>query len=88
MQKFSMSFDLFEKINVNGEDAHPLYKFLQNAVPGTLVNAIKWNYTKFLTDRNGIPLKRYAPTTAPMRSSSVFNHTSTHCVELASLRFE
>ncbi|KAF8565701.1 hypothetical protein P879_03271 [Paragonimus westermani] len=66
MEKFSISFDLFEKINVNGEDAHPLYKFLQNAVPGTLVNAIKWNYTKFLTDRNGVPVKRYAPTTAPM----------------------
>jgi glutathione peroxidase-family protein len=56
---------MFSKINVNGGDAHPLYKFLKSKVDGTFGNFIKWNFSKFLIDRNGVPIKRYSPTTKP-----------------------
>ncbi|KAH7711766.1 glutathione peroxidase [Aphelenchoides avenae] len=57
--------DIYAKVKVNGDDAHPLYKFLKEKQGGTLVDAIKWNFTKFLVDREGRPIKRYAPTTEP-----------------------
>jgi glutathione peroxidase-family protein len=56
---------MYSKINVNGAHAHPLYKYLKSKVDGTFGNFIKWNFSKFLIDRNGIPVKRYAPTTYP-----------------------
>ena len=62
---YGVSFPLFEKIKVNGKDAHPLYKFLKEKKTGTLGSTIKWNFTKFLIDRNGIPVQRYAPNTTP-----------------------
>jgi len=65
VKKNKIEFDYFSKIKVNGNDAHPLYKFLQAKQPGTFGNFIKWNYSKFLVDKNGIPVKRYAPTTSP-----------------------
>ncbi|XP_037904339.1 probable phospholipid hydroperoxide glutathione peroxidase isoform X3 [Hermetia illucens] len=58
--------DVFAKINVNGKDADPLYKYLKHKQGGTLGDAIKWNFTKFLVDKNGQPVKRYSPTTDPM----------------------
>jgi glutathione peroxidase len=58
---------MFEKIDVNGENAHPLYKFLKNEGKGLLSNEIKWNFTKFLVDSEGKVIKRYAPTTTPMK---------------------
>ncbi|MGB0979313.1 MAG: glutathione peroxidase, partial [Croceimicrobium sp.] len=58
-------FPMFEKIEVNGRGAHPLFKYLKKELPGTLTNAIKWNFTKFLIAADGQPLKRYAPTTEP-----------------------
>ena len=59
---YAVKFPMFEKVEVNGDGAHPLYKFLKEAKPGILGStAIKWNFTKFLVDRNGVPLKRYAP---------------------------
>lgn len=58
-------FDLFSKIDVNGKDAAPLYVFLKQAKGGYFGDNIKWNFTKFLCNRDGIPVKRYAPTTAP-----------------------
>jgi glutathione peroxidase len=65
-KNFGVNFQMFEKIDVNGEDAHPLYKYLTKAAPGALgTKAIKWNFTKFLVDRQGKVLKRYAPTTKP-----------------------
>ena len=63
---FGVTFPLFAKIDVNGEAAHPLYKYLTKARPGLLgPEAIKWNFTKFLVDRSGQVVKRYAPTTEP-----------------------
>jgi glutathione peroxidase len=65
-KNYGVTFPLFGKIDVNGESAHPLYKHLTAAAPGLLGSrAIKWNFTKFLIDRNGNVLKRYAPNTAP-----------------------
>lgn len=64
-EKFDVEFCMFSKINVNGDNAHPLYKFLKSKLGGTLGDFIKWNFSKFLIDRNGVPFKRYAPTVAP-----------------------
>ncbi|MBO3761016.1 glutathione peroxidase [Ciceribacter sp. L1K23] len=64
--RFRVTFPLFSKIEVNGNDAHPLYKYLTHEVPGILgTEAIKWNFTKFLIGRDGVPIARYAPTTKP-----------------------
>ena len=63
---YEITFPLFAKIEVNGEHAHPLYKFLKQAAPGLLGSqAIKWNFTKFLIDREGNVVRRYAPTDTP-----------------------
>lgn len=64
--RFAVSFPLFAKIEVNGDGAHPLYRFLKSAQPGLLgTEAIKWNFTKFLVDRRGGVAGRYAPATTP-----------------------
>lgn len=63
--KYGVTFPMFAKIEVNGNNADPLYKYLKKALPGTLGNEIKWNFTKFLLDKKGKPFKRYAPTTKP-----------------------
>lgn len=62
--------DVYQRINVNGDDASPLYQFLKKKQTGTLGSAIKWNFTKFLIDKNGEPVDRFAPTTDPMDISS------------------
>jgi glutathione peroxidase len=63
---FGASFPLFAKIEVNGAGAHPLYKWLKSEQAGLLgTEAIKWNFTKFLVDRGGQAVKRYAPTDTP-----------------------
>ncbi|MGM0564179.1 MAG: glutathione peroxidase [Pseudomonadota bacterium] len=62
---YGVSFPMFEKIEVNGDDAHPLYRFLKDSQPGALGKRIKWNFTKFLVDPEGNVIKRYAPTTKP-----------------------
>jgi glutathione peroxidase len=63
---YRVSFPLFAKIEVNGDGAHPLYKYLKDARPGLLGSgAIKWNFTKFLIGRDGEPVARYAPQTKP-----------------------
>lgn len=65
-KNFGVTFPLFAKVEVNGEHAHPLFKQLKHEAPGLLgTEAIKWNFTKFLVDRNGRVVKRYAPATAP-----------------------
>ena len=65
---YGVAFPMFEKIDVNGEGAHPLYKFLKSKLRGGLFGKkIKWNFTKFLIDRNGAPVKRYASITAPAK---------------------
>jgi glutathione peroxidase len=63
---YDVSFPMFAKVDVNGADAHPLYRHLKHERPGLLgTEAIKWNFTKFLIDRNGQVIKRYAPTDKP-----------------------
>lgn len=62
---FNISFPLFAKIDVNGRDEHPLYAWLKQQKPGILGRNIKWNFTKFLVDKQGQVVKRYAPTTKP-----------------------
>jgi glutathione peroxidase len=63
---YDVKFPLFEKIDVNGSQAAPLYEFLKEAKPGLLgTEAIKWNFTKFLVDKNGTVVKRYAPNDKP-----------------------
>ncbi|MGE0114307.1 MAG: glutathione peroxidase [Steroidobacteraceae bacterium] len=63
---YDISFPLFAKIEVNGENAHPLYQYLKQQQPGVLgTQAIKWNFTKFLVDRQGQVIKRYASTDKP-----------------------
>jgi glutathione peroxidase len=63
---YDVTFPLFAKIDVNGRRAHPLYRYLKKAAPGVLgTAAIKWNFTKFLVDREGGVVARYAPTDKP-----------------------
>ena len=63
---FGVSFPLFKKIDVNGSDAHPLFVQLKKQAPGLLGSKnIKWNFTKFLIGRDGLQVKRFAPTTKP-----------------------
>ena len=63
---YEVSFPLFAKLEVNGGHAHPLYKYLKHEAPGLLGSeAIKWNFTKFLVDRKGKVVRRYAPTDTP-----------------------
>jgi glutathione peroxidase len=66
--KYSVTFPMFAKVKVNGEDTHPLWKFLKDARPGLFGSAaIKWNFTKFLVDRHGQVVKRYFAWTKPRR---------------------
>jgi len=66
LKNYGVTFPMFAKIEVNGESAHSLYKYLKDAKPGLLgTEGIKWNFTKFLIDRNGEPVARYAPQVKP-----------------------
>lgn len=63
---YGVSFPMFSKVDVNGADTHPLFTHLKAAAPGLLgTQAIKWNFTKFLVDREGKVVRRYAPNTTP-----------------------
>ncbi len=62
-----VTFQLTEKIDVNGSNTHPLFKYLKIELGSWLGKNIKWNFTKFLIDSNGKPYKRYAPTTVPSK---------------------
>ncbi|GGI45709.1 glutathione peroxidase [Paenibacillus marchantiophytorum] len=64
---FGVNFPLFSKINVNGSDAHPLYRHLKQQTSGIFGSGIKWNFTKFLVDQDGRVLKRFSPTTKPSK---------------------
>ena len=64
---YGVSFTMFEKIDVNGKNANPLYTYLKNEAKGLLSREIKWNFTKFLIDSNGNVIKRYAPTVEPLK---------------------
>ena len=65
-EQYGISFPIFAKIDVNGPNAHPLYRYLKSAKRGFLGReAIAWNFTKFLVDKNGQVVKRYGPRTKP-----------------------
>jgi len=63
--KYCVTFPMFAKTRVNGNQAHPIFLYLRKNLPGTLGQAIKWNFTKFLIARDGTPVKRYATYTDP-----------------------
>jgi glutathione peroxidase len=62
---YAVTFPMFDKIDVNGNDAHPLYQYLRREKSGLLGSAIKWNFTKFLVDRSGKVVARYASIATP-----------------------
>lgn len=64
---YGVSFPMFAKVDVNGDNAHPVFKYLTSELKGTFNNKVKWNFTKFLIDPNGKPSKRFSPTTKPER---------------------
>ena len=63
---FGVSFQLSEKIDVNGTNTHPVFAYLKDQLPGRLSKKIKWNFTKFLVTPEGMPIQRYAPTVRPL----------------------
>ena len=65
VKKYNVTFPLTSKIKVNGDDAHPLWKWLKSQIGGWFGSAIKWNFTKFLSDRKGVPFQRYGPSEDP-----------------------
>ncbi|SDQ30393.1 glutathione peroxidase [Flagellimonas zhangzhouensis] len=62
---YGVSFPMFAKVDVNGKNAHPIFKFLKSKLGSLLGSKIKWNFTKFVIDKNGKPVKRFAPVTEP-----------------------
>lgn len=62
---FGVTFPLLEKSDVNGPDTNPIFRFLKSRLGGIFGSRIKWNFTKFLIDRNGRPVKRFSPVTKP-----------------------
>jgi len=65
MINYGVTFPMFSKIDVNGDDAHEIYKYLKKELGGFFGGKIKWNFTKFLIDSNGKPVKRFSPITKP-----------------------
>tara|TARA_B100001245_G_scaffold225202_1_gene199635 strand:- start:117 stop:620 length:504 start_codon:yes stop_codon:yes gene_type:complete len=67
---FGVTFPMFGKIDVNGSNTHPIFKYLKSQLGGIFGSRIKWNFTKFFIDKNGKPVKRFAPTTKPEKIES------------------
>ncbi len=67
VRNYGVTFPMFDKVEVKGPGAHPLFLWLASALPGWLGGAPIWNFTKFLLDRRGLPLRRFAPVTRPER---------------------
>ncbi len=71
---YGVTFPLFEKINVNGKETHPIFKFLKSQLSGGIFgSSIKWNFTKFVIDSQGIPVKRFSPNTKPENMENTIN---------------
>ena len=68
---YGVSFPMFEKTDVKGPRAHPLFAWLTTKLPGLFGNGVKWNFTKFLIGRDGTPLRRFAPMTRPVKIEGV-----------------
>jgi len=66
VQKYNVTFPMFSKINVNGRDAIPLYKWIKKQAKFFTIERIEWNFTKYLVDRNGKPITRYQPRIKPL----------------------
>ncbi|CAL9757975.1 unnamed protein product, partial [Musa acuminata subsp. burmannicoides] len=64
--RFKAEYPIFDKVDVNGQNATPIYKFLKSSKGGIFGDGIKWNFTKFLVDKDGRVVDRYAPTTSPL----------------------
>ncbi len=62
---YGVSFPMFAKVDVNGDNAHPIFKYLKSKLGGWFCSAIKWNFTKFVINKDGKPVKRYSPMTKP-----------------------
>jgi len=67
---YNVTFPMSTKVDVNGKNAHPLFKYLKSELKGTLNNSVKWNFTKFLIDPDGVPFKRFSSTIEPEAISS------------------
>jgi len=63
--KFGATFPMFDKVDVSGPNTHPVYRFLRSQLTDKTGSALKWNYTKFLCDRRGVPRKRFGPLEDP-----------------------
>ncbi|XP_043792280.1 probable phospholipid hydroperoxide glutathione peroxidase [Apis laboriosa] len=70
VKKYNVTFDLFEKINVNGDNAHPLWKWLKTQANGFITDDIKWNFSKFIINKEGKVVSRFAPTIDPLQMES------------------
>ncbi len=69
--KYNVTFPIFMKVNVNGSDTHPLYRLLKKSAPGSFgTQSVKWNFTKFLVDREGNTVRRFGPTVVPQNLAS------------------
>lgn len=68
-RNFGVTFPMFSKVDVNGDDAHPVFQWLRDQKGGLLGSKVKWNFTKFLVGRDGQVVARYAPTTSPEKLS-------------------
>ncbi|KAL5181909.1 putative phospholipid hydroperoxide glutathione peroxidase [Glycine soja] len=75
--RFKAEFPIFDKVDVNGDNAAPLYKFLKSSKGGLFGDSIKWNFSKFLVDKDGNVVDRYAPTTSPLSIETVANTMTT-----------
>jgi len=62
---YGVTFSMFAKVDVNGQNTHPLFKYLKSELGGWFGSKVKWNFTKFLVDRDGKPVKRFSPATTP-----------------------
>jgi len=73
-RKYNVDFEIYEKVDVNGANTNPLFDYLKNVLTGTITNDLKWHFTKFLIDRNGNPVKRYAPNDPPFSFEEEIRH--------------
>ena len=72
---YGVTFPMFSKIDVNGKHAHPLYKYLTSIKTSFFGSSIKWNFTKFLINKKGVPVERYAPMTSPKKIEKKIEET-------------
>lgn len=64
--EYAVQFDMFAKVDVNGPNAHPVFAFVRSRLSDVLGSSVKWNWTKFLCDRDGIPVQRFSPSANPL----------------------